>query len=794
MAVSGVSGGGSSIYGNRNVLSGLASGMDTESMIENMTKATRAKIAQQKQKKTLLGWKQSAYQSVSTPLIEFSKKYMDYQSPTNLLSSAFFDQTVVTSVGKNNAMVSATGKTSSDVTINGVKELATKASHSGISSELTNTVKLETKEIGMDEDITINNLAGESLTFRYGTKRYTIRLSQGADLSDVNNLAEEINKKLGETQLSGDGNLGEKLKVKVEGKKLKFENIDTTGNNLELISASDKMENTLGLDFDANEKGTISISKGKEFTTEDIDETKLTNKEKMSDFLVGKSLTFSVNGETKSIMLLTQDDKAELDKKTTKAEKNQLFKEKLQDKLDKAFGKDKIKVELNPSGQDKGKLNFTTDDNNIMRVTGGSGALFGEHGALGIEIGDGNRLNVDRTLDKLLGNSFPSTGKDKEELVINGIKVGEYGKDDKLYNIIQDINNNSELGISVKYSEISNKFVLETKETGANKEIKIESGGLAEKLFGTAAAKGTDAIVDVTVNGEKKQLTRPSNEIDIDGLKVTVSGKFGDYTTDPNKNITIQTEENVTFDSKPDTEKVFEAIKTMVEEYNKIVDTVYSSLTTKPNRDYKPLTEEQKKEMSKEEIEKWEKKAQEGLLFADSHLRELHNDLRFIFAPGGEAGAFLRSIGIEPSDNYKDGGKIKLDETKLKAALNTDPEKVKNAFNAPAPAGTSGKNENDFQGGVMTRLKTVFDKFASTSLSQPGILLQQAGSPLSANSMLNNALQKQMQNIDKFVDQLEMKLKKQIDRYNSRFTQLEKLVAQMNVQSGQLAGFMGGGM
>ena len=130
MAVSGVSGSGTSIYGNRNVLSGLASGMDTESMIENMTQATRLKIAQQNQKKTLLGWKQTAYQGISSQLIEFSKKYMDYQSPTNLLSSAFYDQSIVTSVGKNNALVSASGKTNSKVEINGVKELATSATHS----------------------------------------------------------------------------------------------------------------------------------------------------------------------------------------------------------------------------------------------------------------------------------------------------------------------------------------------------------------------------------------------------------------------------------------------------------------------------------------------------------------------------------------------------------------------------------------------------------------------------------------------------------------------------------------
>ena len=416
---------------------------------------------------------------------------------------------------------------------------------------------------------------------------------------------------------------------------------------------------------------------------------------------------------------------------------------------------------------------------------------------MGFQNGDGNRLNLDNSLEKL-GVQF-GNGKDSMDLVINGVKIGTYKKDATLSQVMRDINANKEAGINASYSETSNKFVLTSKETGAGSKVEIEDkNSLAGQLFGVKGDRdvvnkpGTDAVINVTINGEKKELTRPSNEIDIDGLKVTISGKFG---YDDKGQISSDPAEKVTFNSKPDTDKMFEAIKTMVEDYNKIVESVYKEMTTKPNRDYKPLTDEQKKEMSKEQIEKWEEKAKEGLLFADTQLRSLHDALRFVFNPGGEAGAKLRAMGIEPTDNYKDGGKIKLDESKLKAALNSNPEGVKDAFNALASdSADSSIMDSSSKGGVITQLKGVMDRFASTSITKPGILVAHAGSPSSPNSMLRNAMKTEMDSIDKILKNLDVKLKKEIDRYNSQFTQLEMLISQMNAQSGQLAGLMGGGM
>lgn len=794
MAVSGVSGSGTSIYGNRNVLSGLASGMDTESMIENMTQATRLKIAQQNQKKTLLGWKQTAYQGISSQLIEFSKKYMDYQSPTNLLSSSFYDQSIITSVGKNNALVSATGKTNSTVEINGVKDLATSATHSAQGS--LKPSDLATSNFDITGDMTFSKLAGGTMTFKYGKEEYTITLDQNADLSTADKLAEEINKQLKEVKISTSGStkisLGDKIEAKVSGGSMTFgvkNGADIAGNEVKLTGASTTVRDALKLDSKKLNEG---IDLKSSFSTT-IDTNKLNEKQKATEFLTGKKLTLTFNGQEKEITLLTEEEA----KTITSADK---FKELLQKKMDDAFGKDKIELEFKPKATSSQEGSFTfkvKDSNDVLKISGGSAGIVGDNSVLGFKQGDGNRLNLDATLEDL-GVQFTEAGdngviKDKRDLVINGVKIGSYGKDATLGDIIRDINSNKEAGVKASYSETSNKFVLTSKDTGAGSKVKIGDSGLANELFGKADAHGTDAVISVTVNGETKELTRPTNEIDIDGLKVTISGKFGydektgQLSTDP--------AEKVTFTSKPDTEKTFEAIKTMVEDYNKIVDSVYKEMTTKPNRDYKPLTDEQKKEMSKEQIEKWEEKAKEGLLFADTQLRSLHDALRFVFNPGGEAGAKLRAMGIEPTGNYKDGGKIKLDESKLKEALNSNPEGVKEAFNALASENAEGEIMNSSsKGGAITQLKGVTDRFASTSITKPGILVARAGSPSSPNSMLKNAIKTEMDSIDKILKNLDVKLKKEIDRYNSQFTQLETLISQMNAQSGQLAGLMGGGM
>ena len=83
-----------SIYGTRNVISGLASGMDTESMIENAISGYKTKISGLNQQLTKLGWQQEAYRDIIGKMASFSSKYTSYTSSTNLMSSTFFNQAV----------------------------------------------------------------------------------------------------------------------------------------------------------------------------------------------------------------------------------------------------------------------------------------------------------------------------------------------------------------------------------------------------------------------------------------------------------------------------------------------------------------------------------------------------------------------------------------------------------------------------------------------------------------------------------------------------------------------------
>lgn len=70
----------SSIYGNRtyNIISGLASGLDTEELISGVVQSYQQKIQSLNQKNTKLQWKQEAYQSISDKLVEFYRNYSSY--------------------------------------------------------------------------------------------------------------------------------------------------------------------------------------------------------------------------------------------------------------------------------------------------------------------------------------------------------------------------------------------------------------------------------------------------------------------------------------------------------------------------------------------------------------------------------------------------------------------------------------------------------------------------------------------------------------------------------------------
>lgn len=846
MAVSNVSrsSSSSSIYGSRssNIISGLASGMDTESMIEGMVSGIKSKIDTQKQRQQILLWQQEAYRSISDQLVQISNKYTSYTSSTNLMSSAFFQPSIITSLGKNAGMISASGRTTSDIQISKVENLAKTETVSfnglnGVSNksgiEADNAVDLKGK-------VDVSNLAGQQLSFEYGNKTFTITFDSDREYNSLDDVADEINKQLGNASISlSDGTsikMNSKIKAEVSGNNLEFRFVDGAKetNTLELKSDSSQSAlNALHLSAGATMSGTGKITSSAEITKDDLFSTKST-----ADVLAGATMNVTYNGTRAKIKMPEKgtDEYNEIFvNSTSKEDAAQKMQDYLQTQFDQAFGYNRVHVSgVQSDGTFKPTFELVSaGEGDTLSINSGTLNVIGKGGIFGIDRGASNRVNTSKTLGELYGLAETSIGftglqaVQKEDgsgdkldengnklyaLEINGVKIGEYSVDTTLGTIMNDINKNEKAGVKVSYSTTSNQFVFTSTHGGSGGRIEIGNDGanLAAKLFGAveydgqgniakvrgqgvanyqgkdfSVIQGQDARMEAYVNGVKTTLTSGTNTFDIDGFKVTANGTFE----------ATNASERVTFDKKVDADKIVDAVKSFVEDYNKVLAEINKQYSTQPDhrKAYKPLTDDQKADMTEKQIEEYETKAKQGLLFGDNDLGNLSNALRFVFSNSN-----LDAIGVSVSTSYSDRGRITLDETKLRSALASDPDAVAEAFTAPLEQkqvtnsdGSTSWVDDTSSGGAISRLKVRLDKYAATTGATKGILIEKAGSQYSPTALLQNMLQDRIDSYDDVIDTLTDRLNDKIDFYTSKFSKLETLIAQMNSQSSYLSSLGG---
>lgn len=769
---------------------GLASGLDRDTLIEQFTAGTRSKIAQQKQKQQKLQWTQEAIRGISDKIYDFSNKFTSFSSSSNLTSSKLFSRSQISVNGVNSKYVSATGSAASaeNLSINRVKQLASNATmNTGtVSSKTLTTADLGLGTAGkLDTNKEISTIAGDMLYVKYGNSTYGVTMADGGKNAD--SAVNMINEQLKTVEISGGKKLSDVMKATVSADgKIGFEAIDNAnGNRLELAGGTGDILKDLGFlkegeKFDNLSDAQKNIAQAGGLTAANA--AQVTKEEKLYNLLSEKKLTFSYNGTKGEIKLDKYDENTTLEQ----------VKKDLQTKLDEAFGKGRIQV-----GDENGSLSFKTmipggaeDKSSTLSILSGAG-LVGEGGVFGIAAGASNRINLSASVDKAGFKTADFSGSLKDDgsyyLSINGVEIEGITKDSTVKEIVEKINN-SKAGVKVSYQSISDQFVITSTENGAAGEIKFDTnaGGkqnLAELMFGTPTegtnyTKGQDAILSVSYPGSKDEIeiTRASNSFDLDGINVTLKGTFG-YDASGAK---ISDTEAVTFTGSVDSENTTKTVKEMIEAFNDILKLVNTEVSTKPNRKYAPLTDEQKEELSDKTIEKWEEKAKAGLLFADSDLRMMANSMRTVINAADRSK--LSEMGITVSDSYSDNGKLVFDEAKFKAALEKDPEAVREVLNRPAT--DSGDTS---QAGLLTRISSIMDRYGKTTGATKGVLVERAGSVHAPTSILKNSLQKQLDSIDTYIDKLNDKLKTEQDRYISQFTSLETLINQMNSQSSYLS-------
>lgn len=798
-SLSGSTSSSSSIYGNRtyNIISGLASGLDTESLISGVIQSYQQKIQSLQQKNTKLQWQQEAVQSISDKLVEFYRGYATFAySKNNLASSSFFTSSVKTTANGTFAnLVSASGKSTSEIVLNAVNRLATAAKATTSANKLDRNIHVSddgkqvtaTASGKLDfSDTKLSTLSG-SLTLTYGgNNKITLDFEDGELFEkpdgtfDAEGYKNAIVEKLKEQEVSFSSGSSATADTLIgvdvaEDGTVSFYDKSVGQNSVTITDASGNLESMI----ENGVSGEASVMKLK-LTKDDATGgyTGATNTIKAQEYLEGKSITVTLNGTSKTIELPDADGD---------------FVKNLNAALNESFGNNKVTVTTSSDG----KLAFTTDNGSSLSVTtsdSGVGKVLGLGSSLT------NYLDTSKTLEDLDLNipwdDLTANSDGKYDLVINGKLINSYSKDTELNTILNDINSNTEAGVNVSFSKVTGQFVFTAKDTGAGGRVEIKDG-LGAAIFGAIDPSNTsssdytydpgqDAEFSVSINGgEAMTLTRSSNSFDMDGMSITLSGTFN-----VGKDVSaIPDSDKVTFTSKTDADPIVDAVKKMVEDFNSLIKEVKDAYSSMPLEDssgarYEPLTDEEKEGMSDSAIENYEEKAKTGILFMDSDLSSLYNELRNAITVGGSDGAVLRSIGIDTA--YSDGlTTLTFDEEKFRQALESDPDKVQEAF-------TKSKEYGAATDGLMARLTAVTDRYASTSGVTKGILIEKAGSKYAPSAALDNTLLNQMKDVEKQISTWQSKMSDKVDYYTNKFTQLELLINQMNSQSASLSGLLGG--
>ena len=697
--------------------SGMMSGIDTEALVQSMLQDVQGKIDKQNQEQQKFEWQQEIYRSVISKIQTFQNKYFDLTSSSSLRTNAFFNK--MTTVSSNSAAVKIAATNSSMA-----QDFTVQAAQLAKAAKLTSG-KVSTGEIKVNFDQSFFETPTQELSIKVGDKEQSINL---LDYDSVEDIATAIN----------DMNLG--VNATVEEGKLKLDGGETAFT----VSGSENAISTLGI-----KAGTVKANDEDKFVLEsskEVDLSKLDSTPKES-----AELTFSLNGISRKITI----SKDEADPISY-----------LREQLKKNFG---TSVSV-------------ADDGTITTGKGQSLTVSGDVEAIGLSATASTTL---RTTAKLSESGLAGLVADengKYNITINGHDFSFDGN--KTVNQMINEINDADIGVTLSYNSLSDAFTLTNDDAGKGFEINV-SGNLADAMFANSKfTEGQNAVVNI--NGTTVE--RTSNNFSYNGVSIELKATTGSYETDADGNFVTDAEGNfvaqagtvdnaATVESTRDTDSIVSTIKEFVNDYNALIKEL-NGYTHAAANDYEPLTDAQKKEMSEDEIEKWEKKAKEDLLRNDRDISNFLNSMRTaIYSKAGANGNTLAQFGINSSSEWKDYGKLEINEEELKNAINTAPDLVTELF--------TGEN------GLATKLNTICKNTANVSSANPGTLVKLAGVEGKASEK-NNTIQTRLDSIKDKLESLKQVYEQRKARFWKQFNAMETALGNMNSTSGYLTQMLGG--
>lgn len=690
-------------------VTGLASGMNIDEIVENMMKAQSIPLNKIKQQKTLLEWQRDSYREMNTLLLDFRSQL------TNMKLSSFYRTRSVAST--NEDIVSATvasGAGQSSYTISKISSLAvaeSRMTNSGISKQSFNKVDT-TKSLFTVQGAFANEMSwkqgsveSKSIVTKEG-EPITLGLADGVQITDLENMTVEVNG-------------------------IKYTVIDSgTPKSGEVMVNKDTGELTFGDTIAANSTVKVNYVTDKKVENKTI--TKDTTQIQLKGALVAGQIKLSFKDGT--------DTTIELSDEYTGIDTNG-------NRIGKIKDGDKVVGEIN---YETGVITFNSEFSNYFPAETENSE---EKPKLELTItSQQNYFSFGLT-------THTSKGQIDEKFLIQG--------SESLNSVMSKVNN-SKLGVTMFYDSYSDKVTMTRKETGVynenGQEIEFTDGDFLTQVLGFQNGDSGNYIkaenATFTVNG--LETSRQSNTFSINGVTFTLK-----KTTDT----------PVTINVNNDNDALFENIKNFVDKYNELVEKIEKKLSEPKYKDYLPLTDDEKEELSETQQEKWENMAKSGILRNDSILSGLITQMRTaIYSAVNQddldsAMKSLSAIGITTTADFTTA-KLEINESKLKAAIEKDPNSIELLFN--------GTGATDGQKGVIQRL---YDKVNAT-MDQ---LKERAGNSYSVNNQFT--IGRQLDDLDDRIERFEDRLADLETRYYSQFTAMEQAIQKANSQAAYLAQF-----
>ena len=676
-------------------MSGLISGLDTDSMVEELLSGTQSKIDAQKALKQQAQWRQEIYRDMITTINDFRNKYFNFSadasSKLNFASGAFFNnmKSAVAAGSGLNIIGSDSSALSGEMRVK-IEKLATTSRVQSDSSISVSSNKVTGSNF-------TNNLEKLTLTFTKTLKDgKTEDVAVEVDLAGASSMDDIVSRV--NSALQGKGVAGVTASKNQEGK-MEFKIAKGGDYSFSSVGGSQFAAAMAGLSagtsIEADADGNSIVKVNGDFEQNPT---------------IDLSFDVDLDGVTKKITLsgVTIAD--------MKGQGQTDIVAQINDQLKSAFGTDsgggaKIEVTRTSGGGLEFSLSaaMAQDKGHSFKLTGT------DLNTIGILPGSMSTVSSSTKLKDLFGSAQQPSGDFK--FTING-KDFTVSADATVGDFMDQINN-ANIGVKISYSSFADSFTMEAASSGAGFDISYSdgAGGLLTQIFGSNPTKVTGEDAVVYIDGVKT--TRSSNTFTVNGITMELTK------ADPNEE-----------------------------------------------------TDAQKKEMSDREIELWEEKAKTGLVRRDSTVQAFLSEMRSImYTTPEDSDIALYNIGIE-TGNYKDKGKLVLNETALREALETDPAAVEKLF-------TQAKD------GLAKQLDDSLKNIANTSSGSPGELVKLAGVK-GYSTEKNNSITWDILSIDERIAQLQSIYDKQKERYWSQFNAMEQALANMTAQSGYLQSQFGG--